>query len=191
MVKSDKWIRMMAKEHGLIDPFLEHPLRSQGVISSGLTQSGYDVRLTDRFEVFRPTPTNTIVDPKNFDMSALMSHIGKECIIPANSFVLGHSMERFKIPRNIKGFCEGKSSYARCGIVIPVTPLEQGWEGVLTIEIINATPLPAKIYAFEGIAQISFFDAEECEADYKQRSGKYQNQTGITLPSIFPYSGAS
>ena len=183
MIKSDIWIRKMALEHGMIDPFLDKRPKTQGVISSGLTVSGYDVRLNNRFKIFTNTYADTIIDPKNFNENAFVDFEGDVCIIPPNSFVLGSSMETFKMPRDIKGICEGKSTYARCAQVVPVTPLEPGWEGELTLEISNTAPLPAKIYAFEGIAQITFHDIEPCEFDYSQRSGKYQGQQGITLPT--------
>lgn len=183
MVKSDRWIREMAEKYGMIEPF-EPKLVKEGKISYGLSSYGYDIRIADEYYIF----TNVymaIVDPKNFDERAFVYHKGEYCIIPPNSFCLARSVEYFRIPRNILGICIGKSTYARCGIIVNVTPLEPEWEGYLTIEISNTTPLPAKIYSFEGIAQLVFIESDEvCEISYLDRKGKYQNQKGISLPRI-------
>lgn len=182
MVKNDRWIRVMAKE-GMIEPFNENQVR-KGVISYGVSSYGYDMRISDEFKIF--TNVNaTIVDPKSFDLQSLVDFRGSECIIPPNSFALARSVEYFRIPRDVLVICLGKSTYARCGIVVNVTPLEPEWEGHVTIEISNTTPLPAKIYANEGIAQLIFLSSEEvCETSYKDKTGKYQAQKGITLPKI-------
>ena len=182
MIKSDRWIRQMSLEHGMIDPFRDDPERTPNIISSGLTNSGYDVRLSNKYLKFVNNHPEIVIDPKNLDPKLFIEHEGDFVVIPPNSFALGHSMEKFKKPKGIKGFCEGKSTYARCAVSIPMTPLEPGWEGVLTIEIGNHAPNPLKVYSFEGIAQISFFEVEECDSDYSSRSNKYQGQTGITLP---------
>lgn len=182
MVKNDRWIREMAKK-GMIEPFNENQVR-KGVISYGVSSYGYDMRISDEFKIF--TNVNaTIVDPKSFDLQSLVDFKGSECIIPPNSFALARSVEYFRIPRDVLVICLGKSTYARCGVVVNVTPLEPEWEGHVTIEISNTTPLPAKIYANEGIAQLIFLSAEEvCEISYKDKTGKYQAQKGITLPKI-------
>jgi len=173
----------MALKHKMIEPFSEN-LVTQGVISFGISSYGYDIRIADEFKVFTDV-YSTVVDPKNFDLRSFVEFKGKECIIPPNSFVLGRSVEYFRIPRNVLGICIGKSTYARCGIVINITPLEPEWEGFITIEISNTTPLPAKIYAYEGIAQVIFIEGDEiCEISYKDRKGKYQGQKGIVLPKI-------
>jgi dCTP deaminase len=183
MVMSDKWIKKMAKEYGMIEPFEENLVR-KGVISYGLSSYGYDFRIADEFKIFTNV-ASTIVDPKNFDERSFVSVKGDYCIIPPNSFVLGRSVEYFRIPRDVIGICLGKSTYARCGIIVNVTPLEPGWEGFLTVEISNTTPLPAKIYAWEGIAQVIFIKGnEECEISYKDRKGKYMYQPGIVLPKV-------
>ncbi|MFZ8801965.1 MAG: dCTP deaminase [Candidatus Calescibacterium sp.] len=183
MVMSDKWIKKMAKEYGMIEPFEENLVR-KGVISYGLSSYGYDFRIADEFKIFTNV-ASTIVDPKNFDERSFVSVKGDYCIIPPNSFVLGRSVEYFRIPRDVIGICLGKSTYARCGIIVNVTPLEPGWEGFLTVEISNTTPLPAKIYAWEGIAQVIFVKGnEECEISYKDRKGKYMYQPGIVLPKV-------
>ena len=180
-IKSDKWIRRMAKKHQMIVPFSERRIR-KGIISYGLSSYGYDIRVADEFKVFTNVDT-TIVDPKNFDQRSLVDVKGNFCLIPPNSFVLARTVEYFKIPRNILTICLGKSTYARCGIIVNVTPFEPEWEGYATLEISNTTPLPAKIYANEGIAQIIFLEADEiCEASYKDKKGKYQAQKKITLP---------
>ncbi len=183
MIKSDKWIKKMALEHGMIEPFVEKQI-SKGVISYGLSSYGYDIRVADEFFIF--TNVNAvIVDPKNFDPRSFVRHKGEYCIIPPNSFVLARSVEYFRIPRNVMTICVGKSTYARIGIIVNVTPFEAGWEGYATLEISNTTPLPAKIYANEGICQVLFFESdEECEVSYADRKGKYQGQKGITLPFV-------
>ena len=182
MIASDKWIRRMATEHGMIAPFVEK-LVTHGKISYGLSSYGYDVRVGDHFKMFHNL-NSTLVDPKHFDPKAFVDHHG-DCIIPPNSFVLAETVERFKMPRNVLAITMGKSTYARCGIIVNVTPLEPEWEGVITMEISNTTPLPAKIYAGEGIAQIIFLIGEAvCETSYADRKGKYQNQTGLTLPKV-------
>jgi dCTP deaminase len=182
-IKSDKWIRRMAKEHGMIVPFSEGQIK-KGVVSYGLSSYGYDIRVADKFKVFTNVNT-TIVDPKNFDPKSLVDIRSKVCIIPPNSFVLARTVEYFKIPRNILTICLGKSTYARCGIIVNVTPFEPEWEGYATLEISNTTPLPAKIYANEGIAQIIFLEADEmCQTSYKDKKGRYQAQKKITLPKL-------
>jgi len=190
MIKSDKWIRRMSREHDLITPFSERCTvsdRGLPVISYGLSSYGYDIRVGNNFKVFTDV-YGAIVDPKCFDSRAFVDinvPDGAVCAIPPNSFALAQTVERFKIPRNVLATCIGKSTYARCGIVVCITPLEPSWEGVLTIEISNTTPLPAAIYAGEGLAQVLFFESdEECETSYKDRNGKYQGQTGLTLPRL-------
>ncbi|MGQ9844609.1 MAG: dCTP deaminase [Caldisericia bacterium] len=183
MLKSDKWIKKMAIENKMIDPFEEKQIK-QGVISYGISSYGYDIRLADEFKIFTNV-FNSIVDPKNFDPKSFVDFKGEVCIIPPNSFILGRSVEYLKIPRRVLGICLGKSTYARCGIIVNITPLESEWEGQITIEISNTTPLPVKVYANEGIAQILFFESdEECEESYKDRKGKYDKQKGIVLPKI-------
>jgi len=182
-VKNDKWIRKMVKEYKMIEPFCES-LIQKGVISYGISSYGYDIRVADEFKIFTNV-YSTVVDPKNFDPRSFVDFKGNVCVIPPNSFALGRSVEYFRIPRNVLGICIGKSTYARCGIVINITPLEPEWEGHITIEISNTTPLPAKIYANEGIAQVIFIESDDiCEISYKDRKGKYQEQRGITLPRI-------
>lgn len=182
MVKNDRWIKDMAKK-GMIAPFAENQVKG-GVISYGVGSYGYDMRISDEFKIFTDTNTS-IVDPKKFDSRSFVDFKGDVCIIPPNSFALATSLEYFKIPRETIVICMGKSTYARCGIVINVTPLEPEWEGYVTIEISNTTPLPAKIYANEGIAQIIFLGADElCTISYADKTGKYQAQKGITLPKI-------
>ena len=181
VIKSDRWIRQLALEQGMIKPFEERQVRS-AVISYGLSSYGYDLRIADEFKIFTNI-NNTIVDPKAFDPRSFVDYQGPVCIVPPNSFVLGRSVEYFKIPRNVLTLCVGKSTYARCGIITNVTPFEPEWEGFVTLEISNTTPLPAKIYANEGVAQMLFFESDEvCETSYKDRGGKYQGQTGVTLP---------
>lgn len=178
MLKNDRWIREMA-EKGMISPFNKEQVR-EGVISYGVSSYGYDMRIADEFKIFRNAP-NAISDPKDFNMDSFVDFTGDVCIVPANSFVLGRSVEYFRIPREVLVICLGKSTYARCGIVINVTPLEPEWEGHVTIEISNTSPLPAKIYANEGIAQILFIEGSEvCERSYADKAGKYQAQKGIT-----------
>jgi dCTP deaminase len=182
MIASDKWIRRMALEQRMIEPFVER-LVTKGQISYGLSSYGYDIRVGNHFKIFHNL-NSTLVDPKAFDERSFIDHQG-DCIIPPNSFVLAETVERFRIPRSVLAICLSKSTYARCGIIVNVTPLEPEWEGRLTIEISNTTPLPAKIYAGEGIAQLLFFLGNEvCETSYADRKGKYQNQTGLTLPKI-------
>lgn len=182
MVRNDRWIREMARK-GMIEPFEEGLIR-EGVISYGISSYGYDMRVADEFRIFTNI-NNTIVDPKNFDPKSFVEFRGEACIIPPNSFALARSVEYFRIPRDVLVLCIGKSTYARCGIIVNVTPLEPCWEGYVTIEISNTTPLPAKIYANEGIAQLVFVKAEEeCEISYADRKGKYQAQKGIVLPKI-------
>ena len=182
-VKSDRWIISMVKEKDMIRPFEEKLIRN-GNISYGLSSYGYDMRVSRDFKIFTNI-NSTIVDAKNFDGRSFVDFTGDVCIIPPHSFVLGRSVEYFKIPRNVVTLCFGKSSYARCGIIVNVTPFEPEWEGYVTIEISNTGPLPAKIYANEGIAQVLFFESdEECIISYADRSGKYQAQKGITLPKV-------
>ncbi len=182
-VKSDRWIKEMALNYKMIEPF-EEKLVTSGVISYGLSSYGYDIRIADEFRVFTDV-YQTVVDPKNFDPRSFVEIKGPECIIPPNSFCLARSLEYFRIPRNVIGICLGKSTYARCGIVVNITPLEPEWEGHLTIEISNTTPLPAKIYANEGIAQLIFIESDElCTVSYKDRKGKYQGQKGVTPPKV-------
>ena len=183
MIKSDRWIKRMALDHELIKPFEERQVRT-GTISYGLSSYGYDIRIADEFKIFTNI-NNTIVDPKAFDTRSFVDFKGDVCIIPPNSFALGRSVEYFKIPRNIMTITVGKSTYARCGIITNVTPFEPEWEGFVTLEISNTTPLPAKIYANEGIAQVLFFESDEvCEVSYADRQGKYQGQQGIMLPKV-------
>jgi len=184
-VKSDKWIRRMAKEQALIDPFEPGQVKHHGdkkLVSYGTSSYGYDVRCAPEFRVFTNI-YSSIVDPKNFDSNSFVNIDTDVCIIPPNSFALARTVEYFRIPRNILTICLGKSTYARCGIIVNVTPLEPEWEGHVTLEFSNTTTLPAKIYANEGVAQMIFFESDEiCETSYKDRGGKYQGQTGVTLP---------
>ncbi len=183
-IKPDHWIRKMALEQKMIEPFEEKLVRA-GVISFGLSSFGYDIRVAPEFRIFTAsTGQLTVVDPKYLDERALVPYEGEVCIIPPNSFALARSVEYFRMPRNVMGLCLGKSTYARAGIVTNFTPFEPGWEGHVTIEISNTTPLPAKIYANEGIAQVLFFEGEQPEVSYADRQGKYQAQTGITLPKV-------
>lgn len=183
MVMCDKWIKQMVKEYRMIEPF-EDSLVVKGKISYGISSYGYDFRVADEFKIFTNV-ASTIVDPKNFDERSFVTVRGDYCIIPPNSFALARSVEYFRIPRDVLGICVGKSTYARCGIIVNVTPLEPEWEGYLTVEISNTTPLPAKIYAFEGIAQLIFLKGNEiCEVSYSQRKGKYMRQQGIVLPHV-------
>jgi dCTP deaminase len=182
-IKSDKWITRMAVEHRMIEPFVDDQVRS-GVISYGVSSYGYDVRVGDEFKVFTNV-FNTVVDPKNFDPRSFVDIKADVCIIPPNSFALASTVEYFRVPRDILTVCLGKSTYARCGIIVNVTPFEPEWEGHVTIEISNTTPLPAKIYANEGIAQVVFFQSDEvCAVSYRDKKGKYQAQRGVTLPRI-------
>ena len=182
-VKCDRWIRRMAQEQGMIAPFADSQVR-EGVISYGVSSYGYDLRVADEFKIFTNVNT-TIVDPKHFDARSLVEYKGDVCIVPPNSFALARSVEYFKIPRNVLTVCVGKSTYARCGIIVNVTPLEPEWEGFVTLEISNTTPLPARVYSNEGLCQIVFFESDEiCEVSYKDKKGKYQAQQGIVLPRI-------
>ena len=182
-VLSDKWIKKIAKTKGMIKPFVSKQIR-KGKISFGLSSYGYDARVSDEFKIF--TNVNSeIVDPKNFKSSNFITKNSSECIIPPNSFVLARTVEYFKIPKNVLVICLGKSTYARCGIIVNVTPLEPGWEGHVTLEFSNTTPLPAKIYANEGVAQFVFIKGNEDPlVSYADRNGKYQGQKGVTLPKI-------
>ena len=182
-IKADKWIKRMALEHGMIEPFEDRQVR-KGVISYGLSSYGYDIRVADEFKVFTNI-NNTVVDPKNFDDRSFVDMKTDVCIIPPNSFALAKTVEYFRIPRNVLTVCVGKSTYARCGLIVNVTPLEPGWEGHVTLEISNTTPLPAKVYANEGVAQFLFFKGSSpCEVTYSDRSGKYMGQKGVTLPKL-------
>src|ERR1700745_1601781 len=185
MIKSDKWIRRMGREKGMIEPFAEKQVR-EGTISYGVSSYGYDLRIADEFKIFTNI-NSSIVDPKKFDSKSFVDFQGAVCIVPPNSFALGRSVEYFRIPRDVMTICLGKSTYARCGIITNVTPLEPEWEGYVTLEISNTTPLPAKIYANEGICQVLFFEADDddvCEVSYKDKAGKYQGQQGVTLPRL-------
>lgn len=182
-IKSDAWIKRMAVERQMITPFEDGQVRN-GVISYGLSSYGYDIRVADEFKIFTNVNT-TIVDPKNFDERSFVDFKGDVCIVPPNSFALARTVEYFRIPRNVLTVCLGKSSYARCGIILNVTPFEPEWEGFATLEISNTTPLPARIYANEGIAQVLFFESDEpCLVSYADKKGKYQAQQDITLPKI-------
>jgi dCTP deaminase len=182
-IKSDRWIKRMARERGMIEPFVESQVRGSA-ISYGVSSYGYDIRVADEFKVFTNI-NNTVIDPKNFDPRSFVDVKTDVCIIPPNSFALARTIEYFRIPRDVLTVCLGKSTYARCGIIVNVTPFEPEWEGNVTLEISNTTPLPAKIYANEGIAQVLFFQSDEpCEMSYKDKRGKYQAQVGVTLPKI-------
>ncbi len=182
-LKNDRWIREQSLKNQMIEPFCEENI-SVGVVSYGLSSYGYDIRVANEFQIF----TNiggTVVDPKNFNKQNVVNFQGDVCIVPPNSFALARTVEYFKMPKNVLAICLGKSTYARCGIIVNVTPFEPGFEGHITIEISNTTPLPAKIYANEGIAQVLFLEGDEvCEVNYADKKGKYQNQKGITLPRI-------
>ncbi|MEN6571267.1 MAG: dCTP deaminase [Anaerolineaceae bacterium] len=182
-LKSDSWIRKMAREHRMIEPFVENQVR-EGVVSYGLSSYGYDIRVADEFKIFTNV-FSAVVDPKHFDTRSMVDFKGDVCIIPPNSFALARTVEYFRIPRSTLTICVGKSTYARCGIIVNVTPFEPEWEGFVTLEISNTTPLPAKIYANEGIAQVLFFEGDEVtEISYADRNGKYQNQQTILLPRL-------
>ena len=182
-IKSDKWIRKMSLDSKMINPFTDNEIR-KGTISYGLSSYGYDIRVSDEYKIFTNV-NNSIVDPKKFDEKSFIDFKGDICIVPPNSFALARSIEYFKIPRNVLTICLGKSTYARCGIIVNVTPFEPEWEGHVTLEISNTTPLPAKIYSNEGLCQVLFFESDEiCETSYKDKKGKYQKQRGITLPKI-------
>lgn len=185
-IKSDIWIKREA-EQGMINPFMPNQVRENEygkIISYGLSSYGYDIRCAPEFKIFTNI-NSTVVDPKRFSKDNFVTSQSDVCIIPPNSFVLGYSIERFRIPRNVLTLCVGKSTYARCGIIVNVTPLEPEWEGQITLEFSNTTPLPAKIYANEGVAQILFLESDEnCAISYKDRQGKYQGQSGVTLPEV-------
>ena len=182
-LKPDHWIRKMAIEQGMIEPFVDHQVRD-GVISYGVSSYGYDIRVADEFKIFTNV-FSAVVDPKKFDPNSMVDFQGDVCTIPPNSFALARTVEYFRIPRGVLSVCLGKSTYARCGIIVNVTPFEPGWEGVVTLEISNTTPLPARIYAGEGIAQVLFFEGDEpCEISYAEKKGKYQKQQSIILPKI-------
>jgi len=192
-IQPDTWISLMAKNHKMIEPFVENQVRSvddldgrgkRKVVSFGVSSFGYDLRVANEFKIFTNV-LNSIVDPKNFDEKSFVTLKSDVCIVPPNSFALARSVEYFRIPRNVLTICLGKSTYARCGIIVNVTPFEPEWEGHVTLEISNTTPLPAKVYANEGIAQVIFFKSmEDCKVSYMQRGGKYMKQQGITLPSV-------
>ena len=182
-LQPDHWIRKMALEQGMIEPFEPGQVRD-GVISYGVSSYGYDIRVTDEFKIFTNVHS-AIVDPKHFDPKSMVDFKGQVCIIPPNSFALARTVEYFRIPRTILTVCVGKSTYARCGIIVNITPFEPEWEGYVTLEISNTTPLPAKIYSGEGIAQVLFFEADAtCEVSYADRKGKYQSQQSIVLPRL-------
>jgi dCTP deaminase len=182
-ILSDTWIRQAALTQGMIDPFVEN-LRSENVISYGLSSYGYDARVASEFKIFTNVD-NALVDPKNFSLDSFVSRDGNVCVIPPNSFVLARTLEYFRIPRDVMVICLGKSTYARCGIIVNVTPLEPEWEGHVTLEFSNTTPLPAKIYAHEGACQFLFLKGDQaCETSYKDRKGKYMGQEGVTLPWV-------
>ena len=186
-IKADKWIRRMAEQHGMIEPFEPGQVKEvdgKRIVSYGTSSYGYDIRCSTEFKLFTNI-NSTIVDPKNFDPSSFVEVNNDFCIIPPNSFALARTVEYFRIPRNVLTICLGKSTYARCGIIVNVTPFEPEWEGFVTLEISNTTPLPAKIYANEGLAQVLFFEAdEECETSYADKKGKYQKQQSIVLPKL-------
>lgn len=182
-IKSDTWIEKMALEHEMITPYESNQVRN-GTISYGVSSYGYDLRISDEYKIFT-NMNNSIVDPKVFDENSFIDFRGDICIVPPNSFALARSIEYFKIPRSILTLCVGKSTYARCGIIVNVTPFEPEWEGYVTLEISNTTPLPAKIYSNEGICQVLFFESDDiCRVSYKDKKGKYQGQKGITLPKM-------
>ena len=184
-IKSDKWIKEMAQNHGMIEPFEAQQVKivdGKKVISYGTSSYGYDIRCANEFKIFTNI-NSTIIDPKNFNPQNFVEVDAEYCIIPPNSFALARTVEYFRIPRNVLTVCLGKSTYARCGIIVNVTPFEPEWEGYVTLEFSNTTPLPAKIYANEGVAQVLFFESDEiCETSYKDRDGKYMGQVGVTLP---------
>ncbi|HEY5671137.1 MAG TPA: dCTP deaminase [Anaerolineales bacterium] len=182
-LKPDHWIRKMAREQRMIEPFADSQVRD-GVISFGVSSYGYDIRVADEFKIFTNV-FSAVVDPKQFDPRSMVDYKGEVCIIPPNSFALAKTIEYFRIPRKVLTVCLGKSTYARCGIIVNVTPFEPEWEGYVTLEISNTTPLPAKIYANEGIAQVLFFEADDmCEISYADKKGKYQGQQSIVLPKL-------
>jgi len=182
-LKPDHWIKKMARDHRMIEPFVDQQVRD-GSISYGVSSYGYDLRVSDEFKIFTNVHS-AIVDPKHFDDASFVDFRGDVCVIPPNSFVLSRSVEYFRIPRNVLTVCLGKSTYARCGLIVNVTPFEPEWEGFVTLEISNTTPLPAKVYANEGLAQVLFFEADDaCEQSYADKKGKYQGQTGVTPPRM-------
>jgi len=182
-LKPDHWIRKMALEHGMIEPFVDQQVR-EGVISYGVSSYGYDVRVADEFKIFTNV-FSAVVDPKAFDSKSMVDFKGDICVIPPNSFALAKTIEYFRIPRGVMTICVGKSTYARCGIIVNVTPFEPEWEGYVTLEISNTTPLPARIYANEGLAQVIFLEGDEpCQISYADKKGKYQHQQGILLPKV-------
>jgi dCTP deaminase len=186
-IKADRWIRRMALEHRMIEPFEASQIKSvdgKQVVSFGTSSYGYDIRCSTEFKIFTNV-NSTIIDPKRFDEKNFVDYRGEVCIIPPNSFALARTVEYFRIPRNVLTICLGKSTYARCGIIVNVTPLEPEWEGHVTLEFSNTTPLPARIYANEGVAQVIFLESDEvCDTSYRDRGGKYQGQKGVTLPRI-------
>jgi dCTP deaminase len=182
-IKPDHWIKKMSLEQRMIEPFVERQVR-QGVISYGVSSYGYDIRVADEYKIFTNVNSAT-VDPKNFDRRSMVDYQGEICTIPPNSFALARTVEYFRVPRSVLCVCLGKSTYARCGIIVNITPFEPEWEGYVTLEISNTTPLPARIYSNEGIAQVLFFEAdEECEVSYADKKGKYQKQEAIILPRL-------
>jgi len=182
-IKSDKWIEKMSKAHDMITPYEDKQVHD-GKISYGVSSYGYDIRVSNEYKIFTNV-NSSIIDPKQFDAKSFVDYKGDVCIVPPNSFALARSVEYFKIPRNVLTICVGKSTYARCGIIVNVTPFEPEWEGYVTLEISNTTPLPAKIYSNEGLCQVLFFESdEECAISYKDKAGKYQGQAGITLPRM-------
>ena len=182
-IKSDNWIKKMSSEYDMISPFTDEQIKT-GTISYGVSSYGYDIRVADEYKIFTNV-NNSIVDPKNFDENSFVDFKGDVCIVPPNSFALARSVEYFKIPRKVLTICVGKSTYARCGIIVNVTPFEPEWEGYVTLEISNTTPLPAKIYSNEGLCQVLFFESDEdCDTSYQDKRGKYLKQVGITLPKI-------
>ncbi|MEA1977725.1 MAG: dCTP deaminase [Chloroflexota bacterium] len=182
-LKPDHWIRKMVRDEGMIEPFADNQVHD-GVISYGVSSYGYDIRVADEFKIFTNV-YSAIVDPKDFKSESMVDFKGDVCIIPPNSFALARTVEYFRIPRSVLTICVGKSTYARCGIIVNVTPFEPQWEGFVTLEISNTTPIPARIYANEGIAQVLFFQAdEECETSYADKKGKYQKQESIALPKV-------
>jgi dCTP deaminase len=182
-IKPDKWITRMVKEYQMIEPYVESQVKDN-TVSFGVSSYGYDIRIADEFKIFTNI-NSTIVDPKSFDPRSFVDFKGDVCVIPPNSFALARTVEYFRIPRSVLVVCLGKSTYARCGIIVNVTPLEPEWEGIVTLEVSNTTPLPAKIYANEGIAQMLFFESDEvCRTSYADKKGKYQAQQGLTLPRL-------
>lgn len=183
-IKSDKWIREMSIKYKMIEPFIESNIGKGEAVSFGLSSFGYDLRVANEYKIFH-NALNSVIDPKAIDSNSFIDFKGDVCIIPPNSFALARSVEYFRIPDNVLAICVGKSTYARCGIITNVTPFEPGWEGYVTLEISNTTPLPAKIYSNEGLCQVIFLESDEtCEISYRDKGGKYQHQTGITLPKV-------